>query len=67
MTSGTVSFGPINGNSIKVIDANLATSSTANTTNTAWKVINGGTTTQSTIALTASVSNDTGYWSAQWI
>lgn len=68
VTSGTISFGPICGNGIgKLISANVATSSTANTTLTAYKVLLGGATTQSTIAITASVSNDSGYWTAEWI
>jgi len=67
VTSGTISFGPINGNSIKVLSANVGTLSTGNTTNTAYKVVQGGTTTQSTIGITASVSNDAGYWEATWI
>lgn len=67
VTSGTISFGPINGNSIKVINANVGTLSTGNTTNTAYKVVQGGVSTQSTIGITAAVSNDAGYWLAEWI
>lgn len=68
VTSGTISFGPINGFQISaLVDANVVTSSTANTTNTAWKLVAGSATTQATIAITASVSNDSGYWTAEYI
>ena len=68
VTSGTISFGPINGFSISaLVNANVVTRSTANTTLTAWKMVAGTATTQATIAITASVSNDSGYWVAEYI
>lgn len=68
MTTGTISFGPINGFQInQLVNANVVTSSTANTTLTAYKMVAGTATTQATIAITAAVSNDSGYWYAEYI
>lgn len=67
VTSGNISFGPLVGNSIKVIDANLVTASTANTTSTAWKLTVGTATVQPIIAVVTTVSNDSGNWTASWI
>jgi hypothetical protein len=68
VTTGVISFGPINGFQINaLVDANVVTSSTANTTNTAWKLVPGTATTQAVISITAAVSNDSGYWSAEYI
>lgn len=65
VTSGTISFGPINGLSIKPIACSVANSVSA-TTETAKKLVLGSVSTQNTIALTC-VSNDKGYWWAEWL
>lgn len=68
VTTGTISFGPINGFQInQLVDARVVTSSTANTTLTAYKLVPGTATTQATIAITAAVSNDSGYWVAEYV
>lgn len=66
VTSGTISFGPINGLSINQLVSALVVSSTSATTMTAWKLVPGTATTQNTIALTC-VSSDQGYWEASWV
>jgi len=64
VTSGTISFGPINGLSLgALVGASCFNSVTAINT---WKVVVGSATTQNTIALTAT-SNDKGWWTAEWI
>lgn len=64
VTSGTISFGPINGLSIgAIVEASAFNSVTAINT---WKAVVGSATTQNTIAITAT-SNDKGWWTAAWI
>lgn len=65
VTSGTISFGPINGQSIGKIIRGMAYNTTSATTMVASKVVLGGATTQSTIAITC-VASDTGIWEAAW-
>ncbi len=65
-TSGTISFGPINGLSIGSLRRCNVTNSVSSTTQTACKLVVGSATTQNTIALTC-VSNDKGYWEAAYI
>lgn len=63
VTSGTISFGPINGLSVSALtDAAAFNSVTAINT---WKVVVGSATTQNTIAITCT-SNDKGWWQAGW-
>lgn len=66
VTSGTISFGPIAGQSIGAIVRGMAYTSVSATTMVASKVVPGGATTQSTIAITC-VSGDKGYWEASWL
>lgn len=66
VTSGTISFGPINGLSIGALVRGIAYNSVSSTTMVASKVVVGSATTQNTIALTC-VSNDKGYWEAAWL
>jgi len=64
-TTGTISFGPINGFNVSKVIAAGAITSTSVTTGTAAKLVPGTATTQMTIALTV-VSNDQGYWWAEY-
>jgi len=65
-TTGTISFGPINGLSVGKILAAGVINSVSVTTQTASKLVPGSATTQNTIVLTC-VSSDLGYWWAEWV
>lgn len=64
VTSGTISFGPINGLSIGAIGQCSAQNSV--TAVNTWKVVVGSATTQNTIAITCT-SSDKGWWTASWM
>jgi hypothetical protein len=66
VTTGTISFGPINGLSINALVDARVVNSVSVVTETAKKLVVGTATTQPTIVLTC-VSSDKGYWSAEWI
>ena len=66
VTTGTISFGPINGFQISQLIGANAVSSTSVTTMTAWKLVPGTATTQAVITLTC-VSSDAGHWTAEYI